>query len=110
MKKRKRLLKKKREAKEAKKKIIEYFKLASKSKRANDYVRKARNLSMKYKLKIPRELKRRFCKHCYSYLVPGKNLRIRLQGKKVVYYCLSCKNFMRFPYWKRKITTSKYSI
>lgn len=107
MKKAKKLLKKKREAKQAKKQIEEYFKLAStafsKSKKlANDYIRKARNLAMKYKIRLSKELKRRFCKHCYSYLVPGKNLRIRLYGRKVIYYCLECKKFMRFPYYKRK--------
>jgi len=102
MKNHRKLLKKKKEAEEAAKKIIEYFKLASESNKANDYVRKARNLSMKYKLKIPLALKRRFCKHCYSYLIPGKNLRVRLQGQKVIYYCLECKKFTRIPYWKRK--------
>src|SRR3989338_6589263 len=102
MKNHRKLLKKKKEAEEAAKKIIEYFKQASESNKANDYVRKARNLSMKYKLKIPLALKRRFCKHCYSYLIPGKNLRVRLQGQKVIYYCLECKKFTRIPYWKRK--------
>ena len=106
MKKHKKLLKKKREAKQAKIKIQEYFRLASRvfpnKKLSNDYIRKARNLAMKYKIRLPRTLKRRFCKHCYSYLVPGKNLRVRLQGRKIIYYCLECKKFMRFPYYKRK--------
>ena len=89
MKKYKKALKKKQEAKEAKKKIEEYFFSASESFssskiKANDCVRKARNLAMKYKLKIPRGLKRRFCKHCYSYLVPGKNRRVRPQGEKAI--------------------------
>lgn len=99
--------KKKKERKKSEQQIIEYFKLAKKSfpkskKLANDYVRKARNLVMKYKIRLPRELKRRFCKHCYSYLVPSSNLRVRLQGKKVIYYCLECKKFMRFPYNKKR--------
>jgi len=65
---------------------------------ANRYVSLARKIAMKYKVKIPRELKRRFCKHCHKFLVPGKNCRIRTKEGHVVYYCLECKRFMRFPY------------
>lgn len=65
---------------------------------ANRYVSLARKIAMKYKVKIPKELKRRFCKNCYKFLVPGKNCRVRLKEGKVIYYCLECKKFMRFPY------------
>jgi ribonuclease P protein subunit RPR2 len=64
---------------------------------ANKYVKLARKIAMKFNLRMPRGYKRRFCKHCYSYLVPGKNVRIRTKNGKVVYYCLECKKFMRFP-------------
>jgi len=64
--------------------------------KANKCVAKARKLAMKHKLAMPRELKRRFCKHCYSYLVPGTNVRIRTQKSRVVYACLKCKKFTRF--------------
>jgi ribonuclease P protein subunit RPR2 len=64
---------------------------------ANRYVTLARNLSMKAKVKIPTEFKRRFCKHCHAYLVPGKNSRTRTREGKVVISCLECKNFMRIP-------------
>ena len=69
---------------------------------ANKYVTLARKIAMKHKVRIPKELKRRFCKHCYKYLMPGKNCRIRTREGKVVYYCLECKRFMRFPYIKKK--------
>jgi len=65
---------------------------------ANKYIKTARRLSMKFKVRIPKELKRRFCKHCYRYLVPGANLRVRTKNGKVVYYCLECKRFTRFRY------------
>jgi len=74
---------------------------------ANRYVKLARELSMKYKVPIPKPLKRRFCKHCYSYLMPSINIRIRTRQGKVVYYCLECKKYMRFPYLREKNTTSK---
>jgi len=69
---------------------------------ANELVRKARNLAMRHRLKIPRELKRRYCVHCYAYLVPGSNCRVRIRLNKVVYYCLSCKKFMRFVHLPRR--------
>lgn len=72
------------------------------SRLSNRYVELARKIAMKYKVKIPPALKRRFCKHCHSYLVPSKNCRVRLTKHKVVYYCLNCKHYMRLPYNKKK--------
>lgn len=94
-----------KEVLKAKREILEYFDKAKKSfskdkKLANDYVRKARRLAMKFKIRLSSSLQKRFCKHCYAYLVPSKNCRVRLQKSKVVYYCLNCKKFMRFPYKK----------
>ncbi len=63
---------------------------------SNRYVNLARKAAMKVNLSIPREYKRRFCKHCYSFLVPGKNLRIRLHKSRIIYYCFNCKKYMRF--------------
>ena len=68
---------------------------------ANRYVELAREISMKFKVKIPRELKRKFCKHCYHYIVPNKNCRIRIHKSRVVYSCFDCKKFMRFVLKKR---------
>ena len=65
---------------------------------ANRYIALARKTAMKYKLKMPRQYKRRFCKHCYHYLMPGDNCRVRTARGKVVYYCLDCKKYMRFIY------------
>ncbi len=67
---------------------------------SNRYVKLARELAMKVKIRIPPELKRKFCKHCYKYLVPSKNLRVRTRNKKIVYYCLECKKYTRIPYKK----------
>jgi ribonuclease P protein subunit RPR2 len=75
---------------------------SSDAKLSNRYVALARKISMKYKVRIAPQLKRRFCKHCYSYLKPGSNCRVRLSGGHVTYYCLECKKFMRFPYTKEQ--------
>jgi len=68
---------------------------------SNRYVQLARRIAMKYKVRIRPVLKRRFCKHCYNYLKPGVNCRVRLGEKQVVYYCFGCGRFMRFPYKKQ---------
>lgn len=65
-------------------------------KRADRYVQLARKISMKANLKIPKSLQKRFCKHCYKFLMPGINCRIRTKEKKLIYYCQSCKKYMRF--------------
>lgn len=64
---------------------------------ANRYVNLARKIAMKVKLRIPRELKRRYCKFCYAYLRPGVNSRSRIRSGKVIISCLECKKFMRVP-------------
>jgi len=65
---------------------------------AHKYAKKARRTALKYKLKLPLNLKRRICKNCHSYLVPGKNLRVRTHKGHIVFYCLNCKKFMRIRY------------
>lgn len=71
---------------------------------AHRYMRMARRIAMKYKMAFPLSLKRQICKHCHHYLVQGVNCRVRLTQGKVVYYCMDCKHFMRFPYNQRTST------
>jgi len=70
--------------------------------RSNRYVELARKISMRIRVRIPRELKRRFCKHCNAYLVPGANCRVRTKKNMVVYFCLNCKKYMRIPFIREK--------
>ena len=65
---------------------------------ANRYVWLARKIAMRYLVRMPRQYKRRFCKHCLSYLLPGKNCRVRLKKSKVVVTCFNCGKIMRYPY------------
>ena len=84
----------------AKELVYDYFKKADISKnqeQANEYVKKARRTAMKHKLRLGK-LKRKFCKHCYSYLKPGKNCRVRTREGKVVIYCLECKRYTKIAY------------
>jgi len=68
------------------------------SKLSDRYVFLARKIAMKYKVGISSELKRRFCKHCHSFFMQGKNCRVRTADGKVVYCCLSCKKYTRYPF------------
>lgn len=62
---------------------------------ADRYVKIARKISMRYLVPIPSYFKRRFCKHCYSYLLPGENCRIRIHKGKIVIYCYNCGKISR---------------
>ena len=64
---------------------------------ANRNVEIARKISMKYLVKIPKKHKLRFCKHCYSYLLPGENCRIRVSRGKLIIFCSTCKKYYRMP-------------
>ncbi len=62
------------------------------------YVELARKIAMKYKLKMPSRYRRQYCNHCYSYLRPGANCRVRATGKTISYFCLNCRKFTRIGY------------
>ena len=64
---------------------------------SNRYVELARKIAMKVNYRLPKYLKRKFCKHCYSYLKPGVNSRIRIHKNKVIIYCKDCKKYTRIP-------------
>jgi ribonuclease P protein subunit RPR2 len=72
------------------------------------YMELARKIAMKAKVKIPRELKRKFCRFCSSYLVPSKNCTVRLQKSRVVYTCSKCGKIMRFSYIKEQKERRKH--
>ena len=67
------------------------------SRLSDKYVRIARRISMKYKIKLPSDLKKKFCKNCHRFLVPGTNSRVRIHKHRIIYYCISCKHYMRHP-------------
>jgi len=61
------------------------------------YIELAKKISLKYKVAIPDHFKRRMCKKCYSFLIPGKTCRIRTHQGKLVYFCIGCKSMTRVP-------------
>lgn len=99
--------KKQKQAQIAKERIERLFQLADKSfnknpELSNRYVQLARKISMRTNTRLPKKLKRKFCKHCGRYLVPGKNCRIRTKQGKLVCTCLECNRSARMPYLKEK--------
>jgi ribonuclease P protein subunit RPR2 len=86
-----------------KKLFSEADKVFSKSpKLANRYIHLARRIAMKVNLSLPKYQKRKFCKHCYHYLKPGKNSRTRIHKHRIIIYCQDCKKYTRIPIKPRK--------
>lgn len=61
------------------------------------YVDIARRISTRLRVRMPRDLKRRFCKHCGCYL-PAQVRRVRLRDGMVTVTCLRCGGIARYPY------------
>jgi ribonuclease P protein subunit RPR2 len=72
--------------------------------RSRRYVEMALKLSMRYNVTISSTLKRRFCRKCKAFLVPGKNSRVRISTKQkaVTVTCKDCGHVTRLPYRKEK--------
>ena len=64
---------------------------------SNRYVELARKISMRNSTPISARNKRRFCKHCYSYLLPNVTCRVRIHRGKIVGYCYNCRKYTRIP-------------
>ena len=67
------------------------------SKLADKYIKIARRIAMKYKIRLSASFKKQFCKHCHKFLVPSINCRVRIHKHRLIYYCLECKHYMRHP-------------
>jgi len=107
--------KKQEEKKIAREHLKELFQLADEQfstdqARAQRYIQLARTIQMKYKIRMPTELKRKYCKHCHHYIRSGTNGRIRIREKTLIIYCEHCKKYTRIPFKKNntvKSTTKK---
>ena len=66
---------------------------------ADRYVFLARKIAMRYNIKIPEKLKRKYCHHCYKYFYPKRyKVRTNSKTKAVEYTCQVCQNITRFGY------------
>jgi ribonuclease P protein subunit RPR2 len=65
--------------------------------RSHRYVELARRIAMRQRIRIGREFRQQYCRHCSSFLVPGSTSRVRVHGGYVVVTCLCCGNRRRYP-------------
>ena len=71
--------------------------VAGEDARAREYVRTARRVAERQRLRLPRSFERRTCDACDVYLRPGLNARVRTQSGHVVVTC-DCGAQSRYPY------------
>ena len=64
---------------------------------AKRYMKLAKRIGMRYNVRLGK-LRRKFCKHCYNYFLPGKTSIHRLKDGKINVKCLSCNKVIRYPY------------
>jgi ribonuclease P protein subunit RPR2 len=76
---------------------------------ADRYVELARRIGMRYNVRVPRAAKRRFCRGCYGYLLPGVTSRTRLKRGRVVTTCTQCGHVMRMPL-RDRVTRSREGL
>ena len=71
-------------------------------KRADRYVFLARKISMRYNIRIPLELRRKFCRKCNHYFIHKGDVIVRTNPKTraVEYSCKSCGGVTRYGYNK----------
>ena len=68
--------------------------------RSRRYAALAMKIGLRYNVRLPAELKSKFCKKCFTLLVPGKTLQTRMDSrtKTMKRTCLSCGSTSRHPY------------
>jgi len=66
---------------------------------AKKYVALARKLAKRNNISL-KKYRRKFCKKCDTYFVPGKNCKIRLSKGKLSIKCLECGHYARYIYKK----------
>lgn len=89
----------------AKERIQILFDLAKKEfktrpERSKRYIELARKIGLRYNIRLPKQLKKTFCKACNSLLIPGLTSSIRLDSKKKIINikCLKCNKIYRYKY------------
>jgi len=89
----------------AKERIRILFELAKKEfeknpERSRRYVELLRTIGKRYNVRLPKEIKRSFCKVCNTIFIFGKTARVRLDSKRKIRIvrCLSCGKIYRYPY------------
>lgn len=64
---------------------------------ADRYGELAWRLTTRYELAASDRLKRRVCRNCHAYLVPGETARVRVEAGSVSTTCEACGRVRRIP-------------
>lgn len=86
----------------ARERISILFNLAEKEfdlhpERSKRYIELARKIGLRYNIRFPKELKRKFCKNCNTLLIPGKSSSLRISKKTLIVKCLKCNKIYKYP-------------
>jgi len=71
--------------------------------RSHRNVQLARKIAMRYGLRIPVRLKRKFCSKCYKYLYPNINCTVRKRRGLLTVRCMGCGNVARISEKNKKV-------
>ncbi len=76
----------------------------SDQKLAQIYAKQAKKIQTKTRTKFPPRWRKRFCQHCKAFLYPGINSKVRItsSNKVISIKCYYCKNYTRFPFYKKR--------
>lgn len=58
--------------------------------RAQRYVDLAKRIAMRVRIHLPNELRRRICRRCKGFLVPGVNCRVRIRQRREPHIAITC--------------------
>ena len=76
---------------------------------ANRYAKLAKLIGMRYTVRLTPEQKRKICKYCDSFLLPGVTCKVKLDTKhrRIKIICGFCKKIIRLPYRPKKKDKAK---
>jgi ribonuclease P protein subunit RPR2 len=63
---------------------------------ARRYVELARRIAMRYRIRLPKNQKRKFCKNCL-YPYRHDRVRVRVRKSRIMITCLNCGFIRRIP-------------
>jgi len=72
---------------------------------AQRYIELARRIATRIVVPLPSSVKRRVCKNCGTYLLPGSTSRTRIHRGRIVLYCTRCGAYSRYPLHHKTVKT-----
>lgn len=63
----------------------------------NNLIKHVIEFSKRFNLSLTKDMKRRYCKKCKSYLIEGKNSKTRIHKSRIIQTCKICNSQKRIP-------------